>query len=119
MSNAYSDWRRDEAFRALSIAQATSDTIDALVHAAFRYYLGRRTIATCAFARGLARVWGELGDDVQEMIALELDEAFAADDEYRSKGYSNLPLMLGDDCDREAWEEVRKAYSHKGEHMRP
>ena len=111
MSNAYADWRRDEAFRAYSIAQATSDTIDALVHAAFRYYLGRRTIATCAFARGLARVWGELGEDTAAMIARELEDAFGKDDHCRTLGAK----YIGDDCDREAWEEVRKAYSSGGE----
>ncbi len=80
--------------------------------AAFRYYLGRRTIAVTFFARALAKAWSEIEEGTREIIVRELEEAFKRDDEMRadpicSKSY----YPLGHDCDREAWEEVRKCYA--------
>ena len=80
-----------------------------LVFWAFRYFLGRRTIATCTFARALAKAWPELSVGVQRLIRKELEVEFKRDDEARASLQPHLPL--GMDCDREAWENVRKAYS--------
>jgi hypothetical protein len=63
---------------------------DELVHAAFRYYLGRRTISANAFARALAKAVPVLAKHTQNMIAKELRTA-------RDRG------ELGDPCDIEAW----------------
>lgn len=67
-----------------------------LVHAAFRYFLGRRTIAANAFARDLAKAVPVLSQPTREMIANELRTAKDRDG-------------LGHQCDIEAWMEVEKA----------
>jgi hypothetical protein len=85
-----------------------------LLVAAFRYYLGRRTIATCFFARNLAEAWIEIEETTRDLIAKELEEAFSRDDKDRAKravGQRVYSLTLGDDCDRAAWEEVRQQYT--------
>lgn len=75
-----------------------SDGPEGLVHCAFRYYLGRRTIAACCFARDLAKAWPLLTPRTAGMIRAELETAFERDD-------------VGGACDRAAWETVRRAYS--------
>jgi hypothetical protein len=67
-----------------------------LVHAAFRYFLGRRTISANAFARDLARAVPVLSKPTREMIAQELRKAFEKD-------------ALGHKCDVEAWTETLSA----------
>lgn len=80
-----------------------------LVFWSFRYFLGRMTISTCAFADSLARAWHSLDEKDQKLIKKELEEAFEKDDEARSDPNCNF-YPLGHDCDRQAWEGVRKAY---------
>lgn len=70
--------------------------VDELIHASFRYYLGRRTIATCAFAKDLASAWDHIGKNTRMMIAEELLRAY--------KGWR----PLGHDCDREMWDLVKE-----------
>ena len=77
--------------------------LEELVHASFRYYLGRRTIATCAFARSLAVAWPLLSQSTRVMIARELAQAYA--EAARNPDWQ----PLGADCDREAWDKVRDA----------
>ena len=79
-----------------------------LLVAATRYFMGRMTIRTTCFARELATAWPELPEHTRITIQRELDEAFLRDDEARKRGDDYRPL--GHDCDREAWEEVRRAY---------
>ena len=74
-----------------------------LVHASFRYYIGRRTIGTCAFARNLAAAWPRLSENARVMIGRELTQAYA--EAARHPEWK----MLGDDCDREEWDKVREA----------
>ena len=77
--------------------------LEELVHASFRYYLGRRTIATSAFAHNLAAAWPHLSECTRVMIGRELAQAYAEaarHPEWRP---------LGDVCDREAWDAVREA----------
>lgn len=80
-----------------------------LIHCAFRYYLGRMTIATGTFAQDLANAWPLLPENTARMIQRELEEAFKNDDEARARGDRFLPL--GHDMDRQGWEKVRGAYS--------
>jgi hypothetical protein len=80
-----------------------------LVFWSFRYFLGRRTIAACQFARDLANAWDDLPSHVKGLIARELEEAFEKDDEAREPNSVNY-RTLGEDCDRKSWEEVRKKY---------
>lgn len=77
--------------------------VDDLIHSSFRYYLGRRTIATCAFARSLAAAWPLIAKHTREMIARELSQAYAEAE--RNPEWK----PLGDDCDRESWDKVREA----------
>ena len=73
------------------------DTIDDLVFWSFRYFLGRRTIATCCFARGLARAYHLLHRLAQAAIKRELDQAF-------ERGEVGHPI------DAQGWELVRMAW---------
>ena len=96
--------------RKAKLLASFTDTPDQIIHAAFRYYLGRMTIHTCCFAEDLAKAWPYLDERVAGMIRRELGEAFERDDKARADtsihgGY----LTLGHDCDRAAWELVRAA----------
>jgi len=83
-----------------------------LVLATFRYFLGRCTIATCCFAQHeLAVAWPHLPAKVQDAIRKELEFAFDRDDASRRTGGNAHPL--GWDCDRQAWQHVRDAYTAK------
>ena len=94
------------------------DTPSDLVFWSFRYFLGRMTIATCAFAEDLAKAWPHLDEHVQKLIMRELEEEFERDDKRRAERDAiaemhdgGLWLPLGHDCDREAWQKVRDAYN--------
>jgi hypothetical protein len=75
--------------------------VDDLIHSSFRYYLGRRTIATCAFAKDLADAWDQLRDTTKKMIGRELLQAYEEAEKYPET------RPLGDTCDREAWDLVK------------
>jgi hypothetical protein len=75
--------------------------VDHLIHAAFRYYLGRRTISACAFAKDLAAAWDQLRDTTKQMIGQELLKAYEEADKHPEW------KPLGDDCDREMWDLVK------------
>jgi hypothetical protein len=75
--------------------------INELIHASFRYYLGRRTIAACAFAQDLAKAWDQLNAPTREMIGRELLQAYKQADKYPDL------KVLGDQCDREMWDLVK------------
>lgn len=77
--------------------------LDDLIHSSFRYYLGRRTISTCAFARSLAAAWPLIAKHTREMIARELSQAYTQAELHPEW------KPLGDDCDRESWDKVREA----------
>jgi hypothetical protein len=81
---------------------------EGLLIAAFRYYMGRRTISACHFAEHLAMAWPELPLSVQSIIRSELGEELIADTAARLRGDRVLPL--GHNCDREAWEKVLEAW---------
>ncbi len=95
------------------------DTPSELVFWSFRYFIGRMTIATCCFADGLAKGWVHLNPRIQELIKRELEREFERDDEARKDRVENpesifkYSLPLGHDCDREAWQKVRDAYTHE------
>jgi len=64
-----------------------------LVHAAFRYFLGRRSISANAFAKDLAQAVPVLSKPTREMIAKEIQMGLETD-------------SLGHQCDVEAWKET-------------
>lgn len=80
-----------------------------LVIAATRYYMGRRTIHATHFAQfELAKNWWQLPEGTRLVIQRDLEMEFERDDEARTRG--DLFLPLGEDCDRAAWECVRRAW---------
>ena len=81
-----------------------------LLIAATRYFTGRMTIATCAFARELATAWPEIPEETRNIIKRDLEDEFRRDDEARKRGDQHKPL--GMDCDREAWKQVRAMWSN-------
>ena len=74
-----------------------------LIHASFRYYLGRRTIAACSFADKVAKSLPLLSENTREMILKELRQAF--EEEAQNPAWK----PLGDDCDKQAWQGVLDA----------
>jgi hypothetical protein len=82
-----------------------------LLFAAFRYFLGRKTISNCNFAEELASAWWDIPEITRNGLQRELTEAFARDDQARLRGEVFVQLPLGQNCDREAWEKVRTAWS--------
>jgi hypothetical protein len=86
-----------------------SDTPSDLVFWSFRYFLGRTSIHTGRFARDLAKAWPHIDPLMQFSIERELDEEFRRDDEARRLLSRHKPL--GRDCEREAWQLVKDAYS--------
>ena len=72
-----------------------------LIHAAFRYYIGRRTISANAFAKDLAASWLHIHEMTRMMIGNELLQAY----EDAEKHPDWKPL--GDQCDIEAWDLVK------------
>ena len=73
-----------------------------LVIAATRYSLGRKTIAACAFAGDLAASWDRIPASVQDVIRLDVEDAFREADEHPARW---------DQCDRESWEKVRRQWA--------
>jgi hypothetical protein len=75
--------------------------LDELIHASFRYYLGRRTISTCTFAKNLARIFSLLNKHTKQMLSRELLQAYEAAE--------RLPdaKILGDQCDLKYWNLVK------------
>lgn len=87
-----------------------------LIIGAARYYMGRMTIAACWFAEHeLARAWDDLPAGTRRVIQRDITEAFERDDEARASGARYLPL--GADCDRKAWDAVRRKFAGQTEHQ--
>jgi len=76
---------------------------------ATRYYMGRMTYAVANFCSLLNDSWNELGENTKAIIQRDIEEEFQRDDESRARGDSFHPL--GHDCDRKAWEHVRKLWN--------
>jgi hypothetical protein len=97
-----------------------------LVFWSFRYFIGRRSARVTVFARQLAAAWPQLEPKDRAIIEKELEQGFGRDDAARALRDEKLAkaktkeerydvhletyLALGDDCDRQAWEQVRAAY---------
>ena len=79
-----------------------------LLIAAVRYFTGRMTIATCAFARELAEAWPTIPEHTRTVIQRDLEGEFHRDDNDHAEGREHK--ALGHDCDRESWEMVREAW---------
>lgn len=84
-----------------------------MIVSSFRYFLGRMTISTCAFAESLAKAWPVIEKGTRDIIKRELEKEFELDDIARLKKDQYQPL--GHDCDREAWEKVRKAWNNESD----
>ena len=82
-----------------------------MVVAAFRYCLGRRTYIVSDCTSWLVKLWPTFPENVKTIIKRDLESAFVDDDEARLANDSYKPL--GDDCDRAAWETVRRLWSEK------
>lgn len=83
-----------------------------LIIGATRYYTGRMTIHAGMFAQyELARAWPLLQPNTKAVIRRDLEEEFKRDDEARARGEKYRPL--GADCDRAAWEVVRRAWQQE------
>jgi len=75
---------------------------------ATRYYMGRMTYAVANYCNLLLGSWNELSENTKTIIQRDIEEEFQRDDESRARGDSFHPL--GHDCDRKAWEHVRKMW---------
>ena len=75
---------------------------------ATRYYMGRMTYAVANYCNLLLGSWNELSQNTKTIIQRDIEEEFQRDDESRARGDSFHPL--GHDCDRKAWEHVRKLW---------
>jgi hypothetical protein len=84
---------------------------NSLVFWSFRYFLGRRTIQTCAFANELSKAWPMLNEGTQSLIRKELDAEFDKDTKMRNEHGTLSIFPLGDTCDRAAWQRVKDAYA--------
>lgn len=82
-----------------------------LLIAATRYWAGRCTIGAASFAGELAAAWPDVPEKTRAIIKRDLEELFDRDDRARDAGSGYKPL--GMDCDRTAWEQVRRAWEGK------
>ena len=86
--------------------------VHSLIIGATRYYTGRMTIHAGMFAQyELARAWPLLLPNTKAVIRRDLEDDFRRDDEARARGEKYPPL--GADCDRAAWEAVRRAWQQE------
>lgn len=83
---------------------------DRFIHQATRYVMGRKTGAVHFHCRWLLANWGRIPEAERNIIRRDLEEAFGRDDRARQMGTSDW-FWLGDDCDRQDWEQVRALYS--------
>ena len=79
-----------------------------VVIAAFRYCLGRQTYIVGECTDWLVQIWPHLIESAREIIRRDVEEAFERDDLQRADGLTYK--ALGDDCDRERWERVRRLW---------
>ncbi len=74
--------------------------IDDLIMSATAYYVGRRTASVSSHCKALVASWPLLSDSTRGFIQRVVENAFQRN-------------RLGDDCDRESWETVRRMWSKK------
>lgn len=106
-------------------------TVEELIIPATRYYLGRRTIAAVCHAQALALHWYEIPERLRVILRRDIEEVIKLDDEARARyearssgandkhdegcrsfSFETLSYPLGDDCDRDAWCSVQKAWTN-------
>lgn len=90
---------------------------EALLIPATRYFMGRCTIAAACHARGLAEQWKILPVHIRSILRQDIAEELARDDAARVRGESVLPL--GQNCDRDLWDLVRRAWLSEDEPDNP
>lgn len=82
-----------------------------MIHQSFRYMLGRTSYAVSVWCEWAVENWEAIPAAERAIIARELDEAFARDDEFREESsWADLGKPLGHDCDRRSWAAVREMY---------
>ena len=81
---------------------------DLMAIAAVRYCLGRQSYIVSDCVDWLMGCWTSLNDRCRNVIARDIDEAFAHDDEARARGDPYRPL--GMDMDRQQWERARSLW---------
>lgn len=84
--------------------EISKDDLDMLWIGAFRYYLGRSTIATHGFCESLVQHWGNIPKRSQVVIKRDLAEAIRRDDDDRENVRQHK--ALGHDCDSKMWRAV-------------
>lgn len=110
--------------RPLPVAVPEPLSLSDLLISAARYYAGRPSGLADKFASQLAQAWPQLAFAAASQIRRDLQELFARDDEVRqwrkdraadlSPEFATLPLPLGSDDCRAAWELVRNAWEQYG-----
>jgi len=81
---------------------------DLMALAAVRYCLGRMSYIVGDCCDWLQVAWPSLQPSIRKIIARDIDEAFARDDEARERGDQYKPL--GMDMDRAQWAAVRELW---------
>lgn len=93
--------------------EMNSDQEITVVLGSLRYYMGRMSYAVSDFTEWLIWNWPNFSERLQALIKENLEEEIARDDRARKgRGDNKLGLThpLGMDCDRKAWDEVRKLW---------
>lgn len=81
---------------------------DLMAIAAVRYCLGRMTYIVGDCRAWLTAEWANICPNAQNVIRLDVEDAFSRDDDARAHNEEYKPL--GMDYDRAEWEEVRKLW---------
>ena len=76
--------------------------LNEVVFAAFRYYMGRRTISTHSFIDGLEKCFPNIEEGYQTLILKELKEAVEWEAQDKLDKWP-MHDPLGDDIDRKRW----------------
>ena len=76
---------------------------------ATRYFMGRRSASVSEFCTELRAAWRFLDDETRALIERDVEEEFERDDSWRTL-HQDKPWPLGDNCDRESWEGVRRLW---------
>lgn len=83
---------------------------DWLVIDAVRYVIGRTSVQADETSLWLVEHWDRLPERVRQQVRRDLEREFERDDRARAEGrVQGLPL--GWNCDRLAWERVRKLWA--------
>jgi hypothetical protein len=80
---------------------------------AVRYAMGRRSYQVGITAQWVRYSWNLLSDPAQQIIKQDIEDEFRRAE--RTGNYS----ALGDECDRQEWEDVRALWKPKSQSEEP